>query len=65
MAETKRIMISVPQSLLDEVDAFLSKEKCNRSEFIRRAMIEFIKREKGAAQKQLRRLLLWPRSIGN
>ena len=55
MAETKRIMISVPQSLLDEVDAFLSKEKCNRSEFIRRAMIEFIKeRKKAQLREQLR-----------
>lgn len=46
MAETKRIMISIPQSLLEEVDAFLSSENCNRSEFIRQAMIEFIKERK-------------------
>jgi len=48
MAQTKRIMISIPQPLLDEVDAFLCNEDCNRSEFIRRAMIEFIKERKRA-----------------
>jgi len=55
MAETKRIMISIPQSLLEEVDAFLSTEKCNRSEFIRQAMIEFIKeRKRVQLREQLR-----------
>jgi CopG family transcriptional regulator/antitoxin EndoAI len=46
MAQTKRIMISIPQQLLEEVDAFLCNEDCNRSEFIRRAMIEFIRERK-------------------
>lgn len=35
---TKRIMISLPDHLLREVDGVAAKEKSNRSELIRRAM---------------------------
>lgn len=35
---TKRIMISLPDNLLKEVDGIVEKEKSNRSEFIRQAM---------------------------
>ena len=35
---TKRIMISLPDYLLKEVDGIVRKEKSNRSEFIRQAM---------------------------
>ncbi len=45
MAETKRIMVSLPNSLLEEVDFIVSMEKKNRSEFIREAM-KFYIREK-------------------
>lgn len=38
MSETKRIMISLPQNLLQEVDGLVEKEKSNRSEFVRQAM---------------------------
>lgn len=43
MAETKRIMISLPNSLLEEVDFIVSTEKKNRSEFIREAMKLYIR----------------------
>ncbi|HCX78987.1 MAG TPA: CopG family transcriptional regulator, partial [Firmicutes bacterium] len=33
MAQTKRIMISLPNTLLQEVDGIVSKEKVNRSYF--------------------------------
>ncbi|EGK09498.1 CopG family transcriptional regulator [Desmospora sp. 8437] len=38
MSETKRIMISLPQQLLQEVDGMVEKENSNRSEFVRQAM---------------------------
>ena len=38
MAITKRIMITLPDSLLAEVDGFVAETKGNRSELIRDAM---------------------------
>ncbi|MDR6227569.1 CopG family transcriptional regulator/antitoxin EndoAI [Desmospora profundinema] len=38
MSDTKRIMISLPQHLLQEVDGLVEKENSNRSEFVRQAM---------------------------
>lgn len=46
MAETKRIMISLPNSLLKEVDGLLTVENKNRSEFIREAMRLYIRERK-------------------
>lgn len=46
MAETKRIMISLPNSLLEEVDFIVSNEKKNRSEFIREAMKLYIREKR-------------------
>jgi len=42
----KRIMISLPESLLEEVDGLASLEKRNRSEFIREAMKLYISERK-------------------
>ena len=38
MARTRRIMISLPQNLLKEVDGVVEMEKRTRKEFIREAM---------------------------
>lgn len=38
MASSKRIMISLPNSLLQEVDGLVAVEKMNRSQLIREAM---------------------------
>jgi CopG family transcriptional regulator / antitoxin EndoAI len=46
MADSKRIVISIPGSLLKEIDYIVSMEKTNRSEFVREAMKLYI-REKG------------------
>lgn len=46
MAETKRIMISLPNSLLEEVDNIVSMESKNRSEFIREAMRLYLRERK-------------------
>lgn len=46
MAETKRIMISLPHNLLQEVDGVVAKEKRTRSEFIREAMKLYLRERK-------------------
>lgn len=38
LSESKRIMVSIPNHLLQEVDGIVEKENSNRSEFIRQAM---------------------------
>ncbi|HZJ76855.1 MAG TPA: ribbon-helix-helix protein, CopG family [Oscillospiraceae bacterium] len=43
MSDSKRIMISLPDSLLKEVDNIVSMEKINRSQFIREAMKLYIR----------------------
>lgn len=42
MAESKRIVVSLPDSLLKEVDNVVCIEHCNRSEFVRKAMKFYI-----------------------
>lgn len=46
MAEVKRIMISLPDNLLREVDGIVEAEKLNRSEFVREAMKLYIQERK-------------------
>lgn len=46
MGETKRILVSLPESLLEEVDVLAAMENRNRSEFIREAMRLYIKERK-------------------
>ncbi|NPV53499.1 MAG: ribbon-helix-helix protein, CopG family [Firmicutes bacterium] len=48
MAEVKRIMICLPDTLLAEVDGIVRKENRNRSEFIREAMRRYIKERRKA-----------------
>ena len=42
----KRIMITLPQTLLKEVDGVAAREKSNRSELIRQAMKFYLKETK-------------------
>ncbi|MFZ5595545.1 MAG: CopG family ribbon-helix-helix protein [Bacillota bacterium] len=46
MTQVKRIMISLPDSLLAEVDGIVAAEQLNRSEFIREAMKLYISERK-------------------
>jgi len=46
MSQVKRIMISLPDSLLAEVDGIVEAEQLNRSEFIREAMRLYIAERK-------------------
>lgn len=43
---TRRIMISLPEYLLQEVDGIVKKENLNRSEFIRQAMKVYLTERK-------------------
>jgi CopG family transcriptional regulator/antitoxin EndoAI len=43
VAELKKILVSLPDSLLQEVDEIVAIEKKNRSEFIREAMKLYIR----------------------
>lgn len=52
MPETKKIMISLPDNLLEQVDFIASTEKKNRSEFIREAMKQYIRERKKLDMKE-------------
>ncbi len=48
MSQQKKILISLPDSLLNEVDNLATSQKLNRSEFIREAMKLYIREKKKA-----------------
>jgi CopG family transcriptional regulator/antitoxin EndoAI len=53
---TKRIMISLPDYLLQEVDGIVEKENSNRSEFIRQAMkLYLMERKKRSLRESMQR----------
>lgn len=56
LQKSKRIMISLPDYLLQEVDGIVQKEKSNRSEFIRQAMkLYLMERKKRQLRESLQR----------
>lgn len=56
MSGIKRIMISLPESLLEEVDGLATVERRNRSEFIREAMKLYIaERKRFTIREQMKR----------
>lgn len=56
MSETKRIMISLPQQLLQEVDGMVEQENSNRSEFVRQAMKMYLyERKKRLIREMMQR----------
>ncbi len=46
LAELKKILISLPDNLLKEVDNIVSVEKTNRSEFVREAMKLYLREKR-------------------
>ena len=52
MSQGKKILISVPKSLLQEVDAMVSCEKSNRSRLISKALTLYIKERKKKLMRQ-------------
>ncbi|MCR6545055.1 ribbon-helix-helix protein, CopG family [Dehalobacterium formicoaceticum] len=56
MPNLRRIMISVPDQLLQEFDGIVNDEKRNRSEFIREAMQFYIvERRRRILQEQMKK----------
>lgn len=55
MAELKRIMISIPNSLLQEIDGIIAMEKLSRSQFVREAMRIYIEERKRKAVRDMMR----------
>lgn len=51
MAEIKKILISLPDNLLKEVDSIVMVEKINRSEFVREAMKLYIREKRKMEMK--------------
>jgi len=43
LAELRKILISLPDNLLKEIDSIVSVEKTNRSQFVREAMKLYIR----------------------
>ncbi|MBC7342432.1 MAG: ribbon-helix-helix protein, CopG family [Clostridia bacterium] len=56
MPGLKRIMISLPETLLEEVDDLVISEHRNRSEFIREAMLNYLlERKRRVLREQMKR----------
>lgn len=52
MTDSKRIMVSLPVSLLQEVDGLTSSEKKNRSELIKEAMRFYLEEKRKTRLKE-------------
>ncbi|MBC7766343.1 MAG: ribbon-helix-helix protein, CopG family [Hyphomonadaceae bacterium] len=46
MSYLKKILITLPDQLLEEVDSIIASQKINRSEFVREAMRLYIREKK-------------------
>lgn len=56
MSQNKKILISLPETLLEEIDDYISSERINRSEFVRRAMKGFLReRRKSELREKLKK----------
>ena len=54
MAQLKKILISLPDTLLEQVDEFAGKDGVSRSEFIRKILSDFVDtRKKQEIREQL------------
>ncbi len=71
MAETRRIIVCLPESIIEEVDDIVLNEKKNRSDFIREAVYTvLLERRRAGIREQMRqgyvemarKILLWPRT---
>ncbi len=55
MPQYKKILVSLPETLLDEIDDYVLSEHINRSEFVRRAMKGFLReRQRNAIRERLK-----------
>ena len=56
MAEIRRIMISIPNNLLKEVDGIIANDKLSRSQFVRDAMRLYIEERKRRTVRDMMRI---------
>ena len=49
LSHQKKILISLPDALLTEVDTLATAQKINRSEFVREAMRHYVDKQKTAS----------------
>ncbi|MGI6450212.1 MAG: CopG family ribbon-helix-helix protein [Desulfitobacteriia bacterium] len=55
MAETRRIVVCLPESIIEEVDDIVSTEKKDRSDFIKEAIYTvLLERRKAGIREQMR-----------
>lgn len=55
LAETRRIIVSLPESIIEEVDGIVSTEKKNRSDFIKEAIYSvLLERRRAGIREQMR-----------
>jgi CopG family transcriptional regulator/antitoxin EndoAI len=52
LSHRKKILVSLPDSLLNEVDTLAAKQKLDRSEFIREAARNYVAQQKNASYKE-------------
>lgn len=56
MSQLKKVLITIPEPLLEEIDRVCSHEKSNRSEFVREAMRCYLKeKQRLSLKEQLKR----------
>ncbi len=56
MSQLKKVLITIPEPLLEEIDQVCSNEKSNRSEFVREAMRCYLaEKRKLSLREQLKR----------
>lgn len=56
MSQLKKVLITIPEPLLEEIDQVCSCEKSNRSEFVREAMRCYLEeKRKHSLKEQLKR----------
>ncbi|MFR8974420.1 MAG: CopG family ribbon-helix-helix protein [Eubacteriales bacterium] len=57
MSQLKKVLITVPDALLAQVDSVASSENINRSEFVREAMKMYLReKKKQSVAEQMKRL---------
>jgi len=55
LAETRRIVVCLPEKIIEEVDDIVSMEKRNRSDFIKEAIYSvLLERRKAGVREQMR-----------
>lgn len=52
MSQLKKVLITVPDALLAQVDSVASRENLNRSEFVREAMKMYLREKKRQSQTE-------------